>query len=135
MGTQMDNWGEQRLAARGRRRGAIRAAMIVAAIAFGIFAPRLVPAGPAAQTVKLALVLAYSMAIAIGGGLAWCQTDEIERRIAINSFAAMGFASLFMTLVVILVAPILGIANPALTIWGICLAAGGLTYLFQRLRR
>lgn len=128
------NWGERRLSARARRKRAIRGVMIAAAVAFGIFAPQLIPAGPHAAGVKLVLSLAYMAVIAIGAGLLWRQTDEVERRIAINAFAAMGFVTLFAGIAVPLAVPVLGIAYPLMTLWVIGLIAFGASYLTQRLR-
>lgn len=128
------NWGERRLRERGRRKGAIRGAMVAAAIAFGVFAPRLVPAGPHAAEVKLALSLAYMAVIAVGAFILWRQTDEVERRIVVNAFAAMGFVTLFAGIAVPLAVPVLGLAWPLMTLWGIGLTAFGASYLVQRLR-
>lgn len=133
-GMSEDNWGERRLIARKRRKGAIRGALLAAAVAFGIFAPKLVPAGPNAAQVKLILSLAYMAVIAIGTGILWRQTDEVERRIAINSFAAMGFVTLFCGIAVPLAVPVLGIAYPLMTVWMIGLVTLGATWLAQRLR-
>lgn len=128
------NWGEQRLAARKRRKGTIRGALLAAAIAFGIFAPKLVPAGPHAAEVKLILSLAYMAVIATGTGILWRQADEVERRIAVNSFAAMGFVTLFCGIAVPLAVPVLGIPYPLMTVWVIGLVALGGAWLVQRLR-
>ncbi len=134
--TRMDdaNWGERRLSARDRRRRAIRVAMVVGAIGFGVFAPRLVPPGPDAALVKFLLSLGYAVAILIGGLVLWRQTDELERRRAIHAAAAMGFTSLFATVLVMLAAPVFGLRNPAMLIFGISLAAGGATWIVQRFR-
>lgn len=128
------NWGERRLVARARRKGAIRGAMVAAAIAFGIFAPRLVPAGPHAAEVKLILSLAYMVVIAIGAAILWRQTDEVERRIAVNALAAMGFVTLFAGIAVPLAVPVFGIAYPLMTVWLLGLTALGAVWLVQRLR-
>jgi hypothetical protein len=128
------NWGEKKLADRKRRRALIRGAMIAAAVAFGVFAPKLVPAGAAGDPFKLGLSLVYMVVIAAGAALLWRLTDEVERRIAVNSFAAMGFASMFLTIGVMVAVPVLHIVYPAMTIFMLCLAVGGLTYLVQRLR-
>lgn len=133
-GMSEDNWGEQRLVARKRRKGAIRGALLAAAIAFGIFAPGLVPEGPRAAEVKLILSLAYMALIAAGSGILWLQADEIERRITVNAFAAMGFVTLFCGIAIPLAVPVLGIAYPLMTVWGIGLAALAASYLAQRLR-
>lgn len=130
-----DNWGERSLAARKRRRAGIRGAMVLAGVAFGVFSPRFVPAGPGGDVAKLWLSLVYMAVIAAGAWLLWRRTDEIERRMAVNSFAAMGFTSLFATMIVMLAAPVFGIRNPTMTIYAICLAVGGITHLLQRLRR
>lgn len=128
------NWGERRLVARSRRRSTIRGALVAAAIAFGVFAPKLVPAGPQAAEVKLILSLAYMVVIAIGTAVLWRQADEVERRIAVNSFAAMGVVTLFSGLIVMLAVPVFGIAHPLTTVWVAGLSALGIAYLVQRLR-
>ena len=128
------NWGERRLLARGRRKGAIRGMLAAAAIGFGVFAPKLVPAGPHAAEVKLLLSLAYMALIAVGTGILWRQADEVERRIAVNSFAAMGVVTLFCGIAVPLATPVFGIAYPLMTMWGIGLVALSGAWLLQRLR-
>lgn len=128
------NWGERRLNARARRKRAIRGGMIAAAVAFGLFAPKLVPAGPHAAEVKLILSLAYMAVIAVGAAILWRQTDEVERRIVVNAFAAMGFVTLFAGIAVPLAVPVLGLAYPLMTLWAIGLIAFGASYLMQRLR-
>lgn len=133
-GMAEENWGERRSLARGRRKGAIRGALVAAAIAFGVFAPKMVPAGPHAAEVKLILSLAYMAVIAVGTGILWRQADEVERRMAVNAFAAMGFVTLFAGIAVPLAVPVLGIAYPLMTLWGIGLVALGAAWLVQRLR-
>lgn len=136
MGSRMDegDWGTRRLGARDRRRWTIRMAMLGAAVAFGLFAPRLVPPGPDAALVKLLVSLVYAAAILVGGLVLWRQTDEVERRRAIHAAAAMGFTSLFATILVMLAVPVFGLRNPAMLIFGISLAAGGATWIVERLR-
>lgn len=133
-GMAEENWGERRSLARGRRKGAIRGALVAAAIAFGVFARKMVPAGPHAAEVKLILSLAYMAVIAVGTGILWRQADEVERRMAVNAFAAMGFVTLFAGIAVPLAVPVLGIAYPLMTLWGIGLVALGAAWLVQRLR-
>ncbi|WP_448664852.1 hypothetical protein ACG3SL_09320 [Sphingomonas sp. CJ20] len=128
------NWGERRLSARDRRRRTIRVAMIVAAIAFGVFAPKLVAPGPDAALVKFLLSLVYAGVIFVGGLVLWRQTDEVERQRAIHAAAAMGFTSLFATVLVMLAAPVFGLHNPAMIIFWISLAAGAVTWVVQRVR-
>ena len=133
---QMDkeHWGEQRLAARRRRKGMIRGAMIAAALAFAVFAPKLVPAGAGAAQAKLIVSLLYIAVVLAGAGWLWLHSDEVERQRARNVFAAMGFASFVLTLVVMLAAPVFHLSNPTMIVWTIALIAGVVAYLVQRVR-
>lgn len=129
-----ENWGERRLEARRRRQRGIHIALVVAGVAFGIFAPRFVPAGPAAAETRLLLSLGYMAVIAFGAAMLWRFADELERRRTRNAFAATGVVTFFAGVAVPLAVPVFGIAYPLMTLWVLGLAAWGVTYLVQWLR-
>ena len=129
----------QEISASQRRNGShmlssMRGAMWAAAIAFGIFAPRLVPSGAAAAETKFLMVLVYTAVIALGSWLLWRRDDELVRRRAVNTFAAMGLTSFFLTIIVMTAVPVFNLHNPAMFVWTASLIVGGLAYLTQRLR-
>lgn len=129
-----ENWGERRAAARRRRQQVIHVALVAAAIAFGIFAPRFVSPGPGAAQTKLVLALGYMAVIAFGAGMLWRLSDELERCRTLNAFAATGVVTFFAGVAVPLAAPVIGIAYPLMAVWVLGLAAWGVAYLVQWLR-
>ncbi|MBO9623430.1 MAG: hypothetical protein J7500_12035 [Sphingomonas sp.] len=129
-----ENWGERRAATRRRRQRTVHIALVAAAIAFGVFAPRFVPPGPGAAQTKLILALGYMVVIAFGAGMLWRLSDELEQRRTRNAFAATGVVTFFAGVAVPLAVPVLGIAYPLMTVWVLGLAAWGIAYLVQWLR-
>ncbi|RYD55141.1 MAG: hypothetical protein EOP60_06615 [Sphingomonadales bacterium] len=132
--TDERKWGEQRLAGRKRQKVLVRGAMVAAALTFAILAPRLVPDGAAAPQAKLILAVIYIAAILLGAAWLWRRSDEVERRRACNTLAAMGLSGFVLTIVVMLAAPVFHLRNPAMIVWTIGLIVGGAAYIAQRLR-
>lgn len=144
--TRVENWGERRAAERGARRR-WRAAMLIGvtvAIAEGVpFVSGLVdgyldrprmPDRPA-TTGEAAVVIA--LCLSIGGCIGWRtwrEMDEVEKRIALNTWAAIGIVGLIAQAFLPILQPALHLADPARAAWWLSLAAGFVALVAQRVR-
>lgn len=124
-GSGAAGWGEMRERARTRRRHCIAGAIVLASVT-------VMAATPATYT-SLAGVL--MLAVAAAGGLyAWRLLDELQRRRAINGWAAAGLTVFLLHPVAQLAAPMLGDRDPGEDVFMLSLVMLVVTMAWQRWR-
>lgn len=139
------NWGERRMSARLAQQRGRRIRMVILGVAIMVGLPFVgglidgfshsdVTArhDDALKVVSAVLFVAVVAWFALSN---WRERDEVERRSALNVWAALGLAALVLNPVLRAIQPLLHLADPAQTAWVGSLIAGGATIIYQKVRR
>ena len=125
-----DDWGARASAKRAQHRLLLKGVMIALAVGYLIVALCASPDDGVLHVMSLALL----MIVAMLGGWAWRQADEIQRRISINAFAVVGVVSLMLIPVAHIGAAMIGRPDPTLSVFLFAIISGAVSAVFQRIR-
>ncbi|WP_156818732.1 hypothetical protein [Sphingomonas sp. Mn802worker] len=137
-----ERWGEARVRMRGRRR--VRRAAIVAVLAAAVMVlPPFVSGfidgfmrnpsrdgAPAGEVIGIAIAL---LAVIVGAAIwGWRESDEVQRRQAVNAWAAVGVVGFVGHTILQMIERALHLAPMTEQLWWGSLAAGAAVLIWQR---
>lgn len=139
-----ERWGEARVRERGRRR--VRRAVIIGVLASAVIVlPPFVSGvidgfmrnpsrdgAPAGEVIGIAIAL---LAVIVGAGIwGWRESDEVQRRHAINAWAAIGVVGFVGHTILQMIERALDLAPMTEQLWWGSLAAGVAMMIWQRVK-
>ena len=110
------HWGERRAAQRNRRRWSIAAAAVAITVAFGLAGQYVVPHSADGDVASLIWVSALLVVAAVVLTILWRSSDEIARRVTVNSAAIPGGAAAAMLMLAQAAGRLLPIAHPMMAV-------------------
>lgn len=129
-----DNWGERRLAQRNRQRWLFKGAMIAAALAFLVVTQFVLQPASRSDAAHVAAVAVFMLVVGVLGAFAWRRIDEIQRRVAVNAFAVMGFVSVMLMPIAGIAGPLIKPVDPMLLVYVVAILTIPVAVVVQRIR-
>ncbi|WP_143051839.1 hypothetical protein [Sphingomonas palmae] len=139
-----ERWGEARVRERGRRR--VRRAVIIGVLATAVIVvPPFVsgvidgfmrnPSRPATPTAEILIVAGALLAVIVGAAVwGWRESDEVQRRQAVNAWAAVGVVGFVGHVILQMIERALHLAPMTEQLWWGSLAAGAAVLIWQRVK-